>query len=281
VVLRLVTDNDQPDGTLYCRHSAGCRRPATILVSFLGKPYLPSCDDCARSTYDMFPDQTAFAPLAEFVDMFEAAKQAALATPEQVAESLVSKAYRAICLRTIRDRKLYCQEYWCCQAYSQSEQLTAADAATEVIGHHTPLLSCIDCLHKRQEDRGYDQVKVYQLTQSFIAKYWKLIDEGEASKILAGSYQGTPQQGNLVPWYQHPDVINAAIVGGVAIAAHEATKRHKARLRDSALGRAPLNNTAAGMRYGTYLAGRPDDTQEGIQYELQQLNTANPKWTRR
>jgi hypothetical protein len=99
MTLRLVNDNSAPDETLYCRHGS-CRhygpgrgaRPATVLVTFLDHPPLPSCDDCARSTWENHPQSTLISPLAGYVDMFAAAKDAALATPEQVIASAPAPA---------------------------------------------------------------------------------------------------------------------------------------------------------------------------------------------
>jgi hypothetical protein len=64
-MMRLVSDNNQPDGGLYCQQLCHLQKPATILMSFCGGPYLPTCDECARRTYQRHPDITRLAPLAE------------------------------------------------------------------------------------------------------------------------------------------------------------------------------------------------------------------------
>jgi hypothetical protein len=69
---------------LYCQQLCYPRKAATILVSFCGGPYLPRCDECARRTYQRHPDVTRLAPLSEYVDHYAIAREAALATPEQI-----------------------------------------------------------------------------------------------------------------------------------------------------------------------------------------------------
>ena len=86
MTLRLVSDQDKPGEVLYCRMGGMCdigRRHATILVSVSGNPFLPSCDKCARDAYELQPNYVRLAPLAEYVDVYAAAREAALATPEQ------------------------------------------------------------------------------------------------------------------------------------------------------------------------------------------------------
>lgn len=87
MTLRLVNDNREPDDTLYCRHGTSCRNPATILMKFASGTWLPACDQCARRIYESYPHMTEFAPLADYVDLFAAAREAALATPEQVIQA--------------------------------------------------------------------------------------------------------------------------------------------------------------------------------------------------
>jgi hypothetical protein len=65
---------------LYCQYRCG---PATILVIINETPGIPCCDKCARHYYGMDPYHVGLAPLAEYVDLSAAAKEAALATSEQ------------------------------------------------------------------------------------------------------------------------------------------------------------------------------------------------------
>jgi hypothetical protein len=69
---------------LYCRHSISCRNPATVLVRFLSQAPKPSCDGCARRTWESYPGDTQLSPLGEYIDWFAEVKQASLATPGQV-----------------------------------------------------------------------------------------------------------------------------------------------------------------------------------------------------
>jgi hypothetical protein len=349
-----------------------------MLLSSCGKPYLPSCDDCARGTYDRHPDVTVFAPLAGYVDMFEAAKEAALATPEQFDDQAARDATdEAILHRSHEDHVIYCREWWCIV----DKRLTPAEVITNDGGSHWKP-ACASCASQRQADINGPRIQVAALDEGRKAQYWAMLDAAKPAApaqgnqlrewtaeekaqaaaggqppagshgagwviglSLLGSFilgvilaiagwrqtladdTATPpelmwgaffialpflvgfiallvsiakgiaeesrqtrqqysqggvsyQQGGSVRWYQNPDVVNAALVGGAAVAAHEAQKARQRRVVDSALGIAPLNNVHAGMKRTTYMLGRPADTQDGIRYELEQLNTQNPKWTR-
>jgi hypothetical protein len=385
MTLRIVSDNHEPDGVLYCRHSAGCWRPATILVSFLGKHYLPSCDPCARLTYEHHPDQTAFAPLAGYVDTFAAAKAAALATPEHVIQTAGVQVVGPtivddeVCRHIWRDEVVYCRMRWC----GEGGRLTPADQRLNAIGGLW-YTACADCIAKfdpaqvevapmseadtawelemidkyRNEHKSWTKPKppmsrrakilwwtvpaaVLALGITMVSighmlwdAYYTADDRwfnhqgsggvlpdtagwtgwgtffivvsslvlagvfiawlvSEATSVPAGHFRvpkaprqqysaGSYQQGSSVPWYQNPDVVNAMLLGGVVVAAHEATRRHQARLRDSALGIAPLNNTAAGMRQAYRIQQRQGttDPQQATLQELRWLNDERPRWVR-
>jgi hypothetical protein len=105
VTLRLVSDHDKPGELLYCRMGGMCdiyRHRATILVSIAGNPYRPSCDECARRAYENIGDSARMAPLAEYVDMFAAAKEAALATQEQITAPVQVTASAVVDAEVIR-----------------------------------------------------------------------------------------------------------------------------------------------------------------------------------
>jgi hypothetical protein len=117
MTLRLVSDNNQPDGVLYCQQLCYPRKAATILVSFCGGPYLPRCDECARGTYQRHPDVTRLAPLSEYVDHYAIAREAALATPEQIIGQATGQTWPAsdldeqcwaVCQRIARNQVIYC-----------------------------------------------------------------------------------------------------------------------------------------------------------------------------
>jgi len=148
MTLRLVSDRDEPGEVLYCRHGTcrwGWTKPATILVSFCDGPYLPSCDECARQTWENHPNSTRLAPLAEYTDMFAAAKEATLATPEPASVQIVGstpvddKVLRRIWL----DRVIYCRLHWC----EMQGRLTPADQRLNVIGGLW-FPACAECVSK-------------------------------------------------------------------------------------------------------------------------------------
>ena len=81
---------------------------------------------------------------------------------------------------------------------------------------------------------------------------WGGIALNLASKASAGqpapsSPQQGPaaQQGHAGPWYTNPGVVNAALVGGAAIAAHEAAKLHRQHVAER---RAADRERQAGVR---------------------------------
>ena len=118
MTLRLVRDDEKPDSMLYCRW-ASCKDrqvPATILLSINGTPYMPSCDACARHHYEINPDAMRLAPLSEYVDVYAAAKEAALATPEQFTAPVQVTASTAVDDKVLRciwvDRVIYCRMRW-------------------------------------------------------------------------------------------------------------------------------------------------------------------------
>lgn len=80
VPLRLVHSEPKPEMP-YCRHSIGCRNPATVLLTFCSRVPQPCCDECARRTWESYPDNTTIGPLGDYVDHFAAAREAALAPP--------------------------------------------------------------------------------------------------------------------------------------------------------------------------------------------------------
>jgi hypothetical protein len=177
MTLRLVSDNQQP-GVLYCRHGAGCRNPATILVSFLGKHYLPSCDECARSTYDRHPEDTRFAPLAEYVDEFAIARETALVTPEQIIEPTgngLTEADNMIRRHTHNDHRVYCRWYWCEQGW----KLTPASIYLEdnKTGYGYP--SCSSCARRyaESENGAGRQAKTWPLDENQKNRIWALVAE--------------------------------------------------------------------------------------------------------
>jgi hypothetical protein len=109
MTLRLVNDNER--AAIPCRIVTG-HGPADVLVSVDGKPYLPACDSCARWLYDR-QHITGMAPLDGYVDMYEAARQAALATPGQVTgQQDTYWVFR----RMYEDRVIYCRMKWCTDA---------------------------------------------------------------------------------------------------------------------------------------------------------------------
>jgi len=158
MTLRLVSDNNQPDGGLYCQQLCHPQKPATILVSFCGGPYLPTCDECTRGTYQRHPDITRLAPLSEYVDHYAIAREAALATPEQIigqtwpASDLDEQCW-AVCQRIARDQVIYCYRRPCLLS---GQFTTPADVLIRVSGADfsgQPWTSlCNTCLGSHQAD---------------------------------------------------------------------------------------------------------------------------------
>jgi hypothetical protein len=255
MTLRIVNDNERPDNTLYCRWSS-CAvssrpNPATMLMDLNGTGRLPACDDCARRYYEMRPDLVTFAPLSEYVDMFAAAKEAALATPEQITGQRVIPCFS--CDKNPADVGVVCDE------------------------DKTWQPACNACFRDWQARGG--QATTRPLDEAMRAAYWQFAEPESAASRQQGR---APQQDHAGPWYTNPDVVSAAVVGGVAIAAHEASKRRKARLRDSVLGIAPLNNVAAGARQALRIQQRQGttDPQEAALQEQRWLNDQRPRWVR-
>lgn len=184
MTLHLVSDNHEPDGTLYCRHGV-CEydprraRPATVLITFCDKPPLPSCDECARTTWENHPNSTRLSPLSGYVDMFEAAKQAALATPEQVIQQASepirgSDAVDDPVLRRIwTDQKIYCRLDRC----EIQHKLTPASQRLNAIGGLW-YPACADCITR------YDpaQVEVAPMSEENVAWELQMAAEYAASK---------------------------------------------------------------------------------------------------
>jgi Na+-transporting methylmalonyl-CoA/oxaloacetate decarboxylase gamma subunit len=163
MTLRLVSDNSEPDGVLYCQRycrDEGVKRPATILVKFCSRPYMPSCDACARYSYERWPDHTAMAPLAGYVDMFAAAREAALASPEQITGQAgsppdLAEQARAVEQYIARDQAVYCFGRLCLLS---GKFMTPADVLVRANGIEydgQPWTSlCNVCLDSHQAD-GY------------------------------------------------------------------------------------------------------------------------------
>ena len=164
--LRLVNDGERADGTLYCRWN--CRassrpNPATMLMDVNWKGPLPACDDCARLYYELRPDLTTFAPLDGYVDMFAAAKEAALATPEQVTGQTCPtpdrvERSRAVEQHIARDQVIYCYGRPCLLS---GQFTTPADVLVRVsgadFGGHPWTSLCNACLDSRQAGGWYPE----------------------------------------------------------------------------------------------------------------------------
>ena len=81
-----MTGQPEPGGytsgnVLYCQYGCG---PATVLVIINETPGILCCDNCACRYCGMDPYRVRLAPLAGYVDLYAAAKEAALALLEQV-----------------------------------------------------------------------------------------------------------------------------------------------------------------------------------------------------
>ena len=163
MMLRVVRDGDGPDNTLYCRYGCSATSrptPAVMLLSIDGHPYLPCCDEDARQFYDLRPDVIRMAPLDGYVDMYEAAKAAALVTPEQITGQAwpapdLAEPSRAVEARIARDQVIYCYGRPCLL----SGKFTPADVLVKVsgadFGGHPWTSLCNACLDSHQAD-GWD-----------------------------------------------------------------------------------------------------------------------------
>jgi hypothetical protein len=79
----------QDGQVLYCKQ-AKCLvhnrlRAATVLVGRYGNPGKPACEECARFEFDLDISGTmSVSPLSEYVDMYQASRQAAFAVPGDI-----------------------------------------------------------------------------------------------------------------------------------------------------------------------------------------------------
>jgi hypothetical protein len=172
MTLRLVSDNNHPDGVLYCQQLCYPRKAATILVSFCGGPYLPRCDECARGTYQRHPDVTRLAPLAEYVDHYAIAREAALATPGQIIRSASSDidADDRVCRRMYHDQAVYCRG-WC----RLNEQPALAGTCLSNNGGKTWIPVCSACAHRWQNAES--QAETRPVNDDYKNKLLAIFDE--------------------------------------------------------------------------------------------------------
>lgn len=165
MTLRLVNDDDR--NVVPCEIGCG---PATILVIINNTPGIPCCDKCARRYYGWagHTSKIRLAPLSEYVDMYAAAKEGALATPEQITGSASSDADTYwVFRRMYEDRAIYCRMMWCTDA----GQLTPADLCISTNGEPWHA-SCGACAQKAQGD----QVKIWPLGEDEKSQLWALVD---------------------------------------------------------------------------------------------------------
>ena len=176
MTLRLVNDKDQPDDVPYCTQipcrTRSRRRSATILVSEIGHPYMPACDECARFVHEMHPCQVTLAPLAEYVDWYAEAREAALAAPEQVIQPVQITGPVAVDDEVLRhiwlDQAIYCRVHWC----ETQGRLTSADQRLNAIGGLW-YPACADCIAR------YDPAQVEVAPMSEANTAWELEMAGE------------------------------------------------------------------------------------------------------
>ena len=212
MTLRLVNDTGQHDGTPTCRSATSCRNPATILMKFAGRSWLPACDECARRICENHPDDTQFAPLGDFVDVFAAAKAAALATPEQVIQ-LASVQIRGcevaddkVLRRIWIDQAIYCRLHWC----EVQGRLTSASQRVNAIGGLW-YPACADCIGKLDPS----QVEIAPMSGENTA--WEL----EMADKYAKSKGWSKAPGNVAPgFWVVVGILLAMLIAGIALIGH-------------------------------------------------------------
>jgi hypothetical protein len=143
MTLRAVGDDER--AVVPCEYGCG---PATILVIINETPGIPCCDACARRLYNLRPDAVRLAPLAEYVDHYAIAREAALATPEQITGPVMQVVGPVIVddevlHRIWVDQAVYCHVHWC----ETQGKLTPADQRLNAIGGLW-YPACADCIAK-------------------------------------------------------------------------------------------------------------------------------------
>jgi hypothetical protein len=323
MTLYLVSDNHQPDGVLYCR-DVGCvdRRPprrATMLMKFCSRPYLPACDQCARLTYEHHPDLTTFAPLAEYVDTFAAAKEAALATPEQItgrviycdqppceqsgrhrmAETCISfdgEHWSASCSECAREQQApqtrplddQARELYWKAAEARSREQAAEHGPAAQPGPREPVsrrarivtascalvvlvLGIMLANHGGSLDAdnptgalgtpagvGWTGGGIFFiLLAALIGLAWLGVEISRQNPRKPRPAQAMPSSQSMAVSQEYQQgipvgqIAASAAVVGAEVLWHHKIREHQARVRDSALGIAPLNNVHAGMKHAT------------------------------
>lgn len=174
--LRLVSDDERY--MVPCQ-TTSCRQPAVILVIINETPGIPCCDECARRYYEMggHTGKIRLAPLSEYVDMYAAAKEAAFATPEQVAPPMQVTGFTAADDEVLRriwlDQAVYCRMRWCEEAGRLSP---ATERLNAIGGPWYP--ACAECAAKF----GPDQVETSPLSDENTAWELEMADDYARTK---------------------------------------------------------------------------------------------------
>ncbi len=160
--LRLIRDDER--AVVPCEYGDG---PATVLVIINETPGIACCDSHARGFYRKAPDHVRLASLDGYVDMFAAAREAALATPEQITGPVQITASTALDDKVLRriwaDRMIYCRVRWC----EESRRLTPASQRLNAIGGLW-YPACQECINKSDPD----QVEIAPMSEDNTA--WEL-----------------------------------------------------------------------------------------------------------
>ena len=300
MTLRLVITNDQPDKTPYCqqipchtnRELGGQSRKAVILLGKWGNPGKPSCEECARWEYEKTtdPSQITLTPLADYagVDWFEEAREAALATPEQVVTTGAAQAPREQPATapvgngfTAEERAARAARRSTAQHMPGSSRPWGIAAITSlVLGFVLCLAGLPDGTQIGSEPSGgliasgILLILTSAVAGIICAVRYTHVNAGriQAQRAAAPAQVSSYQQG--IPVSQ---LATAAVIGGAAIALHHHNKQQQARLRDSALGIGSLNAAHDGMRR-SYARQTGQQDERWQQYVLAELRKQNQGW---
>jgi hypothetical protein len=172
VTLRLVSDDERY--VVPCQ-TTSCGQPAVILVIINETPPIACCDRCARRYYEMAAGRPIrLAPMSEYVDMYAAAREAALATPEQVMQVTASVDLDDKVLRFIwENQAIRCRMRWC----EENGWYTPASQRLNIIGGFW-YPACKDCIAKCDPSK----VEVAPMSEEDTAWELRMVDEYARSK---------------------------------------------------------------------------------------------------